>query len=549
MPDAKNVCLIDAPQSLIRGFEGLGCGVLALRTGPGPFLPLPETLAERGFRPDMVLQVESLAGRRLVAGLDHVECPTLLWCVDPHLNAHWHSAWARLFDLTCSTQRAWIPALRGRGAGDVRPLPWFGHDLAWKDPAERATDVAFVGRITGQRPARRWLKEFLEARTRGYALAVHQDLDFRAMLDLYSDARIVPNESICGEVNFRLFEAASCGCLVLGQDIAEQAYLFEPGREMDVCAHAVELESKLDFYLRNPRLASAMGRAAYERVRAGHLAVHRAARLLEYAADATDRRARGRAAGTWTALAMAAMREADVADLSEAEVLALLERAEPGGDTAEAVLRTQALAGMRRAMEANVTAWLAGRRFEDSAGLNLAGSMAGLRLGNFDAAKAFWYRHCKFSGGREAAPPADENALLTLWAKDLNRRGLTLRSGFPFDPAIHLPAAASECLTAILVREPEHLPTLRLLDTMLRPLPGVEQSRVGLLSVLTLHERDDWRLAFEIGLADLKSFRLESGLEELRLARSIARRAGQEPHFLRALAARDGSGLLAPRLP
>ena len=75
---------------------------------------------------------------------------------------------ARLFDLTCSTQRAWIPALRGRGAGDVRPLPWFGHDLAWKDPAERATDVAFVGRITGQRPARRWLKEFLEARTRGY---------------------------------------------------------------------------------------------------------------------------------------------------------------------------------------------------------------------------------------------------------------------------------------------------------------------------------------------------------------------------------------------
>ncbi|MDD3313872.1 glycosyltransferase, partial [Pseudodesulfovibrio sp.] len=507
MPDAKNVCLLDAPLSLIRSFEDLGCGVLSLRTGPGPFLSLPDVLAERGFRPDMVLQVESLAGRRLVAGLDRVECPTLLWCVDPHLNAHWHAAWARLFDLTCSTQRAWIPALRGRGAGDVRWLPWFGHAAEGKDPDERTTDVAFVGRITGQRPARRWLAEFLEARTRGFALAVRQDLDFRAMLDLYGDARIVPNESICGEVNFRLFEAASCGCLVLGQDIEEQAELFEPGREMDVCAHAVELERKLDFYLRNPRLASAMGRAARERVRAGHLAVHRAARLLEFAADAKDRRARGRDAEAWAALTAAAMYEAAVTDLPAEEVLALLEKAGTGGDAAEAVLRAQALAGMGRAMEANVTAWLAGRLFEDSAGLNLAGSMAGLRLGNFDAAKAFWYRHCKCSGGREAVPPEDETALLTLWAKDLHRRGLTLRSGFPFDPARHLPAAASECLLAILAREPEHLPTLRLLDTLLRPFPGVEQSRVGLLSVLTLHERDDWRLAFEIGLADLKSFR------------------------------------------
>jgi len=548
MPDAKNVCLIDAPDPLIRGFEGLGCGVLALRTGPGPLFSLPEVLAQRGFRPDMALQVEILGERRLVTGLDRVDCPTLLWCVDPHLNAHWHAAWAKLFDLTCSTQRAWVPALRGRGAGDVRWLPWFGSEQPWKGMGERNTDVAFVGRITRQRPARRWLREFLEARTGGFNLAVRQDLDFRAMIDLYGDARIVPNESICGEVNFRLFEAASCGCLVLGQDIAEQAELFEPGREMDVCAHAVELEHKLEFYLRNPRLASAMGRAARERVRADHLAAHRAARLLEYAADATTRRARGRAAETWTALTVAAMREADVIGLSAAEVLTRLEKAESGGDAAEAVLRTQALAGMRQAMAANVRAWLAGRLFEDSAGLNLAGSMAALRLGNFDAAKAFWYRHCKCSGGREAPPPSDETVLLTLWAKDLHRRGRTLRSGFPFAPERHLAAAASECLQAILAKRPEHLPTLRLLENLVRPFPGVEQTRVGLLSVLTLHERDDWRLAFEIGLADLRSFRLESGLEELRLALGIARKAGQEAHFLRALTARDGSGLLAERL-
>ncbi len=100
----------------------------------------------------------------------------------------------------------------------------------------------------------------------------------------------------------------------------------------------------------------------------------------------------------------------------------------------------------------------------------------------------------------------------------------------------------------ILADEPQHLPTLRLLDTMLRPISGLEQARVGFLSILTLHERDDWRLAFEIGLADLKSYRLDSGLEELHLAREITRKNDQEALFDKVLKARDPSGLLAARL-
>ena len=123
-----------------------------------------------------------------------------------------------------------------------------------------------------------------------------------------------------------------------------------------------------------------------------------------------------------------------------------------------------------------------------------------------------------------------------------------MRGGFAFDLDMHLPASALECLLMATARAPRHLATLRLLDTMLRPLPGMEQMRVGFLSLLTLHERRDWRLALEIGLANLKSFRLDSGLDELRLARELARENGQETQFDRALAARDGSGLLAERL-
>ena len=100
----------------------------------------------------------------------------------------------------------------------------------------------------------------------------------------------------------------------------------------------------------------------------------------------------------------------------------------------------------------------------------------------------------------------------------------------------------------ILQIDAQHLPALRLLDTMLRPLMGYEQNRVGFLSMLTLHEPDDWRLALEIALANLKSYRLDSGMEELHLARAMAQKQRQERMFEKALAARDRSGLLQAHL-
>ena len=556
MRDMKKICLVDSPVTLKAAFEELGCEVLAVKESPEPFLALDETLAERGFAPDLVLQMESLGPRCLVTGLDGLDCPTMLWCVDPHLNGYWHGAYARLFDLTCSTQLASVPVLRARGARDVRWLPTFGHGSACPDHAARAWDAAFVGRLTAERPARTWMVRLLEKRCAGYALAVRQGVTFGEMMDLYRDARIIPNQSILGEVNFRLFEGASCGCLVLSEALGEeQEALFAPGREFDTYGNAVELDEKLAMYLKNPRLTQAMGRAARERVLAEHTALHRARRILDWARDAADRRARGRDADLWTALTAAAMREGGMIGISAGEALARLAgygrdpaMANLPADVACAILRVQAVGGKTGPMEAVMEALLARALWADSPGINLTGSMAALRLDRFDAARAFWYRHVKAMDIRNPGQPETPDALLTLWARDLSRRGRVVRAGFAFDPAVHLPDSAVECLLAVLANQPEHLPTLRLLDAMLRPLPGLSQLRVGYLSVLTLHERKDWRLALELALASLRSCRFASGLEELALAQTLARSQGQDSAFARALAAGDSSGLLAARL-
>jgi hypothetical protein len=549
MNHGKNVCLIDAPAPLAQGFRELGCSVVELRASPAPLFSLPRALEETGFTPDLIFQAESLDTRSLVTGLDQFDCPALNWCLDPHLNGFWQAAWARLFDLTCTTQGRWLGDLRERGAKDVRVLPWFGRKEPWTDVADRTTDVAFVGRVTSQRPARQWLVDFLRQRADGFTVAVRDGLAYGEMLALYRDSKIIPNESILGEINLRLFEGASCGCLVLDQDLGgEQAGLFEPGREIDTCAHAAELDHKLGFYLANPRLVRAMGRAAYERVRAEHLPVHRARRILEYAADAAGRRARGAQADKWTALTLACLWEAGRSSVPAGEVLKRLADADQDGDVATAVLRVQASSGRKGLVDDNLAAILGGQLYADDPALNLTGSMAALHRGHFDGAKAFRYRHCLATDRRDPHAPRDPVELLTFWAKDLHREGKTMRGGFNFDPEVHLPGSAVDCMVSILAETPQHLPTLRLLDTMLRPVTGMEQARVGFLSILTLREREDWRLALEIGLADLKSFRLESGLEELRLARRLAGEQGQGPQFDRVLAARDPSGLLAARL-
>jgi len=544
--DITTICLIDAPPELGRACRDEGFRVLDLKASPAPFYDLPGALAEAGFTPDLVLQVERLGVRSVLTGLDSLDCPLLFWAVDPHLNAHWHSAYARLFDVVCSTQKAWIPRLAERGAPDVRWLPWFGLDRPFAPWAERVHGLAFVGRVTDQRPARKWMVEYLRDKGAACNPAIRDAVPWAAMLDLYSASRIIPNESIFGEVNFRLFEGACCGCLVVGQAIDEQAELFEPGREMDTYEHVVELDDKLAGYLANDKLARTMARAAHARVRAEHLPVHRVRRIVEYARTANRNRATGKEAAKWTALTAGAMWEAGVFDIDLKLALDRLAGAGRDADVMAATLRIQAMTGAPKLLEENLKALLT-RPTTGAPDLNLAASMAALRLNDFKWAKTFWYRHLEDAGARPV-PPESPNALYALWAKDLQRRGLSLRPGFGFDPARHLPAAAMECLMMVLEDTPQDLPTLRQMDSVLRPVFGMGQTRVGYLSILTLFERGDWRLALEIALADFVSYRLESGLEELRLARGLAVQAGQEPAFARVLKGRDPSGRIALRL-
>jgi hypothetical protein len=111
-----------------------------------------------------------------------------------------------------------------------------------------------------------------------------------------------------------------------------------------------------------------------------------------------------------------------------------------------------------------------------------------------------------------------------------------------FDPGAHLPQSALECLVLASSFVADDLRVYREISRILACESGWAGLRIKALSHLSLHDRRDWRLGLELGLADCRAFRVRQGLEEILAARDEALRQGQAGRFERFLAARDESG-------
>lgn len=531
------ICLISPV--LARALEAMGHEVTVFWPTDTAVFDLPAALEARRFVPDLVFHEEFLGPRVLLTGLEQLDCPKVFWSLDTHLNSHWHRWYACCFDGVVTphmhlwSQFPWPRPPLGRLAFPGVARPWVPH------PGRRH-EVSFVGRITPERPRRTWLAEFLTARCNA---RIEQDLPFQAMLDLYADTRLAPNEAIQAEVNFRVTEAASCGCLVLSQNIGpDQDALFEPGKEVVVYEHVLELQALLAQFRRFPRPAEAIARAGWERVQASHLPAHRAAELLRFAetlpATATpvmDRRL------AWLLARWELVRNRRQAG-SLQELAASLADYGQHPDALTALLETQHL--LKRPQEALRLAVDIIRHPDLSRHVPLAAacSVLGLYQNQFEFA-----RQCLLLQG-EPRRPETPLALLHGWAAQLSRLGHTAFPGRLFQPRLHLPACAADCLFLAMELAPHDVETSRRLESLLAACGGWEHIRLGLLSDISLRRREDWRTGLALALANLRAFRLKEGLEEALLALHSARSQGKEGQFARRLEALDPGGIIAKTL-
>ncbi len=534
------ICLVTG-WHLAEALRRAGHEVLALEPAGG--ILAIDRLLPAGFRPDLFIQVESLEARTLLEGLETLSCPSVFWSVDGHLNFAWQRHYGRLFDCLATTQPQLAEPFRAAGCR-ADWLPWFAPEMPFVPHARRTREVGFVGRVTAQRPARRWLVEFLAGR---HGAEHAGNLDYPAMLAFYQATRIAPNEAFGGEINFRLFETAGAGCLALTPDAGPALdELFVRGRECMAYSHILELDELLSFHRRRPEAAERLGRASWEAVQTRHLAGHRAQRLLRLPA-AGQSRGQGGEARKQLALAAAALWRSGGLEAELSDILGLLSARSGSPAVAAAALRLLVESGRFEAARALLTELAALPGLCRDTELSLTASLAALRLGDPLLAGRIYAARARQHGCevRSAAGPVD---LCLAWAKALGPETEVLTLGFAFDPARHLPQTASQCLLAAQALTPDDLRPVRRLSALLAGQPGTAALRLGLLSRLALAAPADWRLGLELGLADLVAFRFESGLEELMLARERAVQAGRGEAFQRLLRARDASGSVARSL-
>lgn len=256
----------------------------ATRPGYDSRLPLPEVLAHLPQPADMYLWVDP-AAPYFPLDIEASPIPTLAYLVDVHLG-QWRLALAGFFDTVFVAQADAVPRYRAAlGHDQVHWLPLAAAPDVHRDwGLERIYDVGFVGNLSiahRRTPRARHLALLQEHfRTNDFYRAYTPEETGR----IYSQAKIVPNTNIAGDVTMRLFEAAACGALVLTSPTRNQVEtLFVPERELITFRDDQDLLEKTRYYLAHPAERESVARAAQQRVLREHTYHHRAQTLLAHA--------------------------------------------------------------------------------------------------------------------------------------------------------------------------------------------------------------------------------------------------------------------------
>ncbi|SHN71023.1 glycosyltransferase [Desulfovibrio litoralis] len=262
-----------------------GHEVLELNNVHG-ILSLPHFLKSKNFFPDLIIQQENIKIRLILSGLEEVDCLKLFWSIDTHINLHWQIYYFKLFDAVLTPHYSWLKKLEKINLPLFFRLPLPAPFLSYKAYENRTEELSFVGRFTKFRPLRQRLKD-------AYALLGYQnfieEISYRDMLKLYSNTKLVPNESLGYELNLRIFESAGAGAVVLAQNIGEdQDAVFEPQKECVIWHDIIELFDLTKYYLKNESLAKKISEAGYARVQKEHLIEQRLNTLLYFMKNITQ---------------------------------------------------------------------------------------------------------------------------------------------------------------------------------------------------------------------------------------------------------------------
>ena len=226
--------------------------------------------------PDIFLYLEPLGF--IPEGLENAPFPTACIISDFHNQMKPRQILAHFFDHVFVYHRNYLEVVTEHPKDNVHWWP-YACDLEIFHPisVERDLDVAFVGQHNNEE-RRRVTAEI----ARRWSLNEQRYYKQGEIPEVYSRAKIVINLPLKDDLNFRVFEAMSCGALLLTRRVANgQELLFEEGVHYAGFETEAELHDKIHYYLSHESERAAIAAAGLAEIQANHRLEQRLTQLLD----------------------------------------------------------------------------------------------------------------------------------------------------------------------------------------------------------------------------------------------------------------------------
>lgn len=227
-----------------------------------------------GFVPDCILVHDNSAPIAL-SGFDDTSFPTFFYSVDTHHHAALHRYLYEVFDGMCVAQKDYLPFFHEWNQTPGWFPLWASQYSEPKD--EKEHDAVFVGTLNATlNPDRvQFFNELCEAApvwcTQGQ------------FLDIFPQSEIVINQTVKGDLNFRVFESMMCGAMLLTERSGNGLFdIFEEGKHLVTYekGNVQEAAEKIRYYLEHRDEARRIAKEGRDAILVGHTPLARAKQMV-----------------------------------------------------------------------------------------------------------------------------------------------------------------------------------------------------------------------------------------------------------------------------
>lgn len=223
-----------------------------------------------GFKPDRIVWHDNSAPL-MILGLEDCSIPSLMYSVDTHHHSYLHSHLADCFDHICVAQRDYLPEFHGFST-PVSWLPlWASENI--EPSSEKRFGAVFVGTLNSRLNPER--VAFFDQLRNLVDITVMQG----HFPSIFPHAEIVVNQTVKGDLNFRVFESMISGALLLTERSANGLLeLFNDGEHLVTYTprEAQDAAEKIKDLLSSVSRARSIAERGREEVLNKHRPIHRA---------------------------------------------------------------------------------------------------------------------------------------------------------------------------------------------------------------------------------------------------------------------------------